>query len=247
LGNPAGGSRSMVGAGSVCRIAANKLVTQATPLAAEALEVEPSQIRFADGNFSAGDGEKSISLEGLARKLAGVHPHPMNVVGEAAVGSTFPNGCHIAEVEIDPDTGVTEIISYVAADDCGVVINHSIVEGQVHGGVTQGAGQVFGEHVVYDRASGQLLTGSFSDYYMPRAGLIREFRMNEHPVPSKVNVLGAKGVGESGCTASLPTLASAVMNALRPVGVPELDMPFTPDKIWHAIQVAKAKLKVKVH
>ena len=246
-GNPSGGSRSMVGAGSVCQIAAQKLVAQAIPLAAEALEVEPSQIKFADGIFSASDGEKSIRLDALARKLAGVNPHPMNVIGEGTIGSTYPNGCHIAEVEIDPETGVTQVVSYSAADDCGVVINHSIVEGQVHGGVMQGAGQVFGEHAVYDRGSGQLLTGSFSDYYMPRAGLIRDIRMDEHPVPSKANVLGAKGVGESGCTASLPALASAVMDALRPLGVPELDMPLTPNKVWHAIQASKAKQTMKAN
>jgi aerobic carbon-monoxide dehydrogenase large subunit len=247
LGNGSGGSRSMVGAGSVCQIASQKLIAQALPLAAEALEVEPSQIKFAHGVFNANEGGKSISLEALARRLAGTHPHPMNVLAESSVGSTYPNGCHIAEVEIDPETGVTQVASYFAADDCGVVINHSIVEGQVHGGVMQGAGQVFGEHAVYDRGSGQLLTGSFNDYYMPRAGLIPEIRMDEHPVPSTANVLGAKGVGESGCTASLPTLVSAVMDALRPLGVPELDMPLTPAKVWHAIQDAKAQQKVKAH
>ena len=239
-GNNTGGSRSLVGAGSVCRLAAQKLIEQARPLAAEELELEPSQLDYGEGAFRSRDGEKVISLEALARKLAGRTPHPLNVVAEAKVGSTFPNGCHIAEVEIDPETGVTEILSYVAVDDCGTVISHSLVEGQVHGGVTQGAGQVFGEHAVYDRRSGQLLTGSFSDYFMPRAGMIREIRLSEHAVPSKLNVLGAKGVCESGCTASLPTLANAVMDALRPLGVQDLDMPFTPNKVWHAIRAATA-------
>ena len=134
---------------------------------------------------------------------------------------------------------MTEIASYVAVDDSGAVINHQIVEGQVHGGVAQGAGQIFGEQVIYDRASGQLLTGSFMDYCMPRAGLLRNIQVGDHPLPSKLNALGAKGVGESGCTASLPALANAMTDALRPAGVGHLDMPYTPSKVWHAIQSAK--------
>ncbi len=163
----------------------------------------------------------------------------MNTLAEATVGSTWPNGCHIAEVEIDPDTGVTEIASYVAVDDSGVIINHHIVEGQVHGGVTQGAGQMFYEHVIYDRASGQLQTGSFMDYCMPRAGFLRNINVGDHPLPSKLNAIGAKGVGESGCTASLPAIANAMTDALRPAGVGHLDMPYTPSKVWHSIQAAR--------
>ncbi|MEK7835770.1 MAG: molybdopterin cofactor-binding domain-containing protein, partial [Pseudomonadota bacterium] len=218
-----------------------KLIEQARPLAAEELELEPSQLDYAAGAFRQRGGEKMIGLLDLARRHAGRNPHPLNLVAEGTVGSTFPNGCHIAEVEVDPETGVTEIVSYVAVDDCGNVINHSVVEGQIHGGVTQGAGQVFGEHAMYDQGSGQLLTGSFSDYFMPRAGFIRDIKINEHPVPSKLNVLGAKGVGESGCTASLPTLANATLDALRPLGIQHLDMPLTPGKLWHAMQAAKSE------
>ena len=241
VGNHTGGSRSMAGVGSVCKVAADKLIEQAKPLAAEELELEPSQVDYAGGAFKSRESEKSISFVQLAKKLAGRQPHPMNTVAEATVGSTWPNGCHIAEVELDPDTGVTEIASYVAVDDCGVVINHSIVEGQVHGGVTQGAGQMFQEEVVYDRGSGQLLTGSFMDYCMPRAGLVRDIDVGDHPLPSKLNAIGAKGVGESGCTASLPALANAMTDALRPAGVGHLDMPYTPSKVWHSIQAAKSK------
>jgi carbon-monoxide dehydrogenase large subunit len=241
MGNHTGGSRSLVGAGSVCKIAAQKLIEQARPLAAEELELEPSQLDYAKGAFHQRGGGKMIGLLELAQKHAGRTPHPLNLVAEGTVGSTFPNGCHIAEVEVDPETGVTEIVSYVAVDDGGNVINHSVVEGQVHGGVAQGAGQVFGEHAMYDQGSGQLLTGSFSDYFMPRAGFIRDIQLNDHPVPSKTNVLGAKGVGESGCTASLPTLANATLDALRPLGIQHLDMPLTPSKLWHAIQAAKSK------
>ena len=240
-GNHTGGSRSMAGAGSVCRLAADKLIEQAKPLAAEALELEPSQIDFGDGAFRQRGGDKVILLQELARKLAGRKPHPMNVMAEATVGSTWPNGCHVAEVEIDPDTGVSRVASYVAVDDSGVVINHAIVEGQVHGGVVQGVGQIFGEQVMYDRASGQLLTGSFMDYTMPRAGILHGMHVGDHPVPSKLNCLGAKGVGESGCTASLSALANAMTDALRPLGIAELEMPFTPSKVWHAIRNAQAK------
>ena len=241
VGNNTGGSRAMLSTGSVCKLAAQKLITQAQPLAAEALELEPSQLEYSDGVFRSRNGEKTMSMLDLARMHAGKNPHPLNLVAEGTFGPTWPNGCHIAEVEIDPETGNSKIVTYVAVDDCGRAINHFIVEGQVHGGVTQGAGQIFGEHIVYDRGSGQLLAGSFSDYCMPHAGLIRDIRLGEHLVPSKVNVLGAKGVGESGCTGSLPALANAMMNALRPLGVSDddIDMPFTSSKVWHAILAAK--------
>jgi len=238
-GNPSGGSRSLVSVGNASRIAALKLIEHATPLAALELDVEPSQVDYRGGVFRSGNRE--ISLTTLARKLSGPDPHPLNLVAEGVVKSTFPNGCHIAEVEIDPDTGLTDVVSYIAVDDCGNVINHAIVEGQIHGGVMQGAGQVLGEEVVYDRQTGQLLTGSFSDYFLPRAGLIRRFEVIENPLPSTANTLGAKGVGESGCTGSLPTLANAIMGALRPLGVPDLDTPFTPCKVWHALQAVRRR------
>ena len=162
----------------------------------------------------------------------------MTFKAEGNFGSTWPNGCHIAEVEVDPETGDTEVVSYCAVDDIGVVINHAVVEGQLHGGVVQGAGQVFGEQVVYDPKTGQSLTASFMDYYMPRAGLIPEIRGEEHPTPSKVSPLGVKGVGESGCTASIPVLVGAVLDAVRPLGIKSLDMPLTPARVWRAINGA---------
>ena len=240
-GNNTGGSRALVCIGSVCKLAAQKLITQAQPLAAEALELEPSQLEYGEGVFRSHDGEKTLGLLQLVHMYLGKNPHPLNLIAAGKFGVTFPNGCHVAEVEIDPETGVTKIVSYVAVDDCGRAINHFIVEGQVHGGVMQGAGQIFGEHAVYDRSSGQLLAGSFSDYCMPHAGLIRKFHVGVHQVPSTANVLGAKGAGESGCTASLPALANATMDALRPLGVEDLDMPFTPSKVWHAIQEVKRR------
>jgi carbon-monoxide dehydrogenase large subunit len=233
IGNHTGGSRSTVGAGSACKLAALKLIEQARSAAAERLEVEPSQVEYSEGVYQVRGAKKKIGLFELAAR------QPITVMAEGSFGSTFPNGCHITEVEIDPATGASRIVAYNAVDDCGNVINHMIVEGQVHGAVTQGAGQIFGEQVVYDRQSGQLLSGSFMDYCMPRAGLVPAIQVQDYPVPSINNTLGAKGVGESGCTASIPSLANAVVDALRPLGVGHLDMPMTPAKLWHAIQSAK--------
>jgi carbon-monoxide dehydrogenase large subunit len=235
IGNHTGGSRSMVGAGTVCHIAGEKLVLHGKALAAEEMGLEPSQVSYSHGEFKGPDGA-TMTLAELAKKRR------LAAKGEGTFGSTFPNGCHVAEVEIDPDTGVTRIASYATVDDCGVVVNHAIVEGQLHGAVAQGAGQVFGEHAIYDRESGQLLTATFSDYYMPRSGLLPDIRMAEHPTASRVNPLGIKGMGESGCTASLPALCNAVMDALRPLGINHLDMPLTPSKVWAAISSSRARV-----
>ena len=235
IGNHTGGSRSLVGQGSVCRLAALKLVEQSKSEAAHELGVEPSQVEYSHGEFHSKDSKKKVTLFDLAQK------QPLSALAEATVLSTFPNGCHVAEVEVDPDTGVTRIVAYSAVDDVGNVISHMVVEGQVQGAVMMGVGQVFGEKVTYDEGTGQLLTGSFMDYCMPRAGMLRDIAMADHPVPSKINSLGAKGVGESGCTASLPSLTGAVLDALKPLGVQHLDMPLTPSKVWHAIQSAKTK------
>ena len=232
-GNHTGGSRSAVGAGSVCYLAAQKLIEEGKALAALELKLEPSQINYANGEFRSAELPRAVKLADLAKSKT------LKIVAEGKFGSTYPNGCHIAEVEVDAETGVAEIVSYCAVDDCGAVINHAIVEGQLHGGVVQGAGQVFGEHIVYDRESGQPLAASFMDYCMPRAGLLRELRGEEHPTPSKISPLGVKGVGESGCTASLPVLVNAVIDALRPLGITQLDMPLTSSKLWHAMQAAQ--------
>ncbi len=229
IGNHTGGSRSMVGAGTVCHIAGEKLVQHATNLAAEALHVEPSQVKYSAGEFTGPESGMKITLAELAAA------REVKVKAEGTFGTTYPNGCHIAEVEIDPETGVTEIVRYLTVDDCGVVVNHTVVEGQMHGAVAQGAGQVFGEHAIYDKETGQLVTATFSDYYMPRAGLLPDIEMAEHATGSRVNPLGIKGMGESGCTASLPALVNAVLDAVRPLGIQHLDMPLTPAKVWAAI------------
>jgi carbon-monoxide dehydrogenase large subunit len=236
VGNHTGGSRSAVGAGSACHLAAKKVIEEGKALAALELNVEPSQVSYANGEFRTSDSPRAIKLGDLAKSK------PFSVTAEGTFGSTFPNGCHLTEIEIDPATGVTEIVSYITVDDCGRVLSHTIVEGQMHGGVMQGAGQVFGEQVVYDRDSGQLMTGSFADYYMPRAGsLVRGIEMEEHATISKISPLGIKGMGESGCTASIPALSNAVMDALRPLGVSPFDMPYTPSRVWSAIKSAQAR------
>ena len=242
IGNGTGGSRSLLGAGSAFKRLVPAIIEQARPHAAAALGVAPDAIAFERGRFlasGAGPGDAvGIDLLELARRLAGATRdgrHPLDSTADSVAGVTFPNGCHVAELEVDPQTGVTTLESYVAVDDLGTVVSPALVQGQVHGGVVQGAGQAFGEHAVYDEASGQLLTGSFTDYPMPRAGLLRRIVTDIHPVPTRLNELGAKGVGESGCSGSLPALGNAMMDALREDSGP-IDMPYTPARVWQAIR-----------
>ncbi len=242
IGSGTGGSRGALGTGSAFRVLGQKLIELARPHAAAKLKAAESDLRYSEGAFHAGD--RSIGFIELARALAGATPHPLDTVAEGTFGTTYPNGCHIAEVEIDPETGSASIARYTAVDDLGNVINPMLVEGQVHGGVMQGAGQVFGEHAVYDAATAQLLTGSFLDYVMPRAGWLRDIAVHDHPVPTPTNALGAKGVGESGCSGSLPALVNAAIDALRPLGIDHLDMPFTPYKLWEAIRRARSRRKI---
>ena len=238
VGNGTGGSRGVLGTGSAFHVLGEKLIERARPHAATILERPENELRYAEGAFHGGD--RSIGFPELAQRLAGPTPHPLDATASGTFGMSFPNGCHIAEVEIDPETGATEVVRYTAVDDLGNVINPVLVEGQVQGGVMQGAGQVFGEHARYDESTGQLLAGSFMDYVMPRAGWIPEMIVHDHPVPTPTNALGAKGVGESGCSGSLPALTNAVIDALRPLGITQLDMPFTPATIWTAIHRARA-------
>jgi len=154
--------------------------------------------------------------------------------------ATFPNGCHVCEVEVDPETGQVALDHYTVVDDVGTVINPLTLKGQVHGGLAQGIGQILMEQVAYDRQSGQLLSASFMDYAMPRADVMCDIDIHENPVPTKTNPLGAKGAGEAGCVGSLPAVMLAIMNALEPLGVRELDMPATSERVWHAIQSAHA-------
>jgi aerobic carbon-monoxide dehydrogenase large subunit len=235
VGNPTGGSRSLLGIGSVMLWAAQDVVRKGMALAAEDLEAAPQDIEFVEGTYRIKGTDRSIRIADLAKK----HPGALNVdLKDRKVGATFPNGCHICELEIDRETGEIEIARYVACDDAGTIINHQIVEGQMQGGITQGAGHILAEQAVYD-ASGQLLTGSFMDYPMPRALLVPNLTVLDHPVPTKTNPLGAKGVGEAGVTGSMPCVMNAVMDALRQAGVKHLDMPATPARVWRAIAEAQ--------
>ncbi len=235
-GNATGGSRSLLAVGSVLMLAGQEMVKKGLSLAAEQLEAAAADIECVNGSYRIKGTDRAISLRELARQRAG----ELDIAYANKFGATFPNGCHIAEVEIEPQTGEAEVASYVACDDAGNIINHQIVEGQVHGGVVQGAGQVFSELAVYDRESGQLLTGSFMDYAMPRAGLMPEPRLVEHAVPTALNPLGAKGVGEAGVTGSLPALMNAVVDALRSAGVAHFEMPASPLRVWQALQAGAA-------
>jgi len=237
VANPTGGSRTLHGLGSAMLLAAREIVQNGLDLAAEELETAKADLEFVSGEYRIKGTDRRIAITALAHK----HPGKLDLdfKERPKVGSTFPNGCHIAEVEIEPETGEVAIVSYLACDDAGTIINHQIVEGQMQGGITQGAGHIFSEQAVYD-AGGQLLTGSFMDYAMPRPGLVGGLRVTEHPVPTATNPLGAKGVGEAGVTGSMPCLMNAVMDALRQAGVKHFDMPASPQRVWQAIREAKA-------
>lgn len=220
VGNGTGGSRTLYGAGSAILCLAERLKKQVQALRAE-----------------LGQSPTVEDWPGWLAGLSAAQLERLHAIGEASSGSTFPNGCHVAEIEIDPATGSTGVVQYWAVDDLGKVISPDLVRGQVHGGVVQGWGQAFCEQVVYD-GQGQLLTGSLMDYAMPRLGDMPVIRNETIEVSTDLNALGAKGVGESGCTGSLPALSNAMMDALRPFGVPALDMPFTPARVWAALNPA---------
>jgi len=236
VANPTGGSRTLHGLGSAMHWAAQEVAKNGVNLAAEHLESAVQDIEFDAGTYRIKGTDRKVRIDELARKYPG--KLDLDFRERPKVPATFPNGCHVAEVEIDPETGVSEIVSYVACDDVGNIINHQIVEGQMQGGVTQGAGHIFLEQGVYD-ASGQLLTGSFMDYAMPRAGLVGGLTVTDYAVPTATNPLGAKGVGEGGVTGSMPALMNAVMDALRRAGVEHFDMPASPQRIWRALQEAR--------
>ena len=232
------GSRSMMSHGGALALAAREVIRKGTDLAAGELEVAPSDIEFERGRYRVKGTDLAVKLETLVRKYAGAAPHPLDAMGSLATPRSFPGGAHVAEVEVDPETGALAVLHYTAVDDCGRILNHVLLEGQLHGGIIQGMGQVTGEHCIYD-ATGQLLTGSFMDYTMPRAGIAPDIRLHDHSVPSPNNPLGVKGAGEAGTTGALPALALAVLDALHPLGVRHLDLPYTPARIWHAIRSAR--------
>ena len=246
-GNGTGGSRSITASGQAIVESSALVIEKGKKAASHVLEAAEGDIEFARGRFTIAGTDRGINIMDLAAKLrdeppGGDAPQSLDVDHTSApVQSTFPNGCHVAEVEVDPDTGVVQVVRYSGVNDFGTVVNPMIVAGQIHGGVAQGIGQALMECVTYDE-SGQPITGSFMDYALPRAGDIPFVETGDHPVPTKSNPLGTKGCGEAGCAGSLSTIVNAVMDALSDYNIAHIDMPLTPERVWRAIQDAKAKV-----
>jgi aerobic carbon-monoxide dehydrogenase large subunit len=242
------GSRSMHVGGNALKKAADAIIEKAKPMAAMMLEAAASDLEFKDGSFHIVGTDRSLPLPAVAQSLhRPMFLPPQFEVGLEASGtfaaepSNFPNGCHLCEVEIDPETGVVTLVRYAAVDDVGKVINALLCEGQIHGGVAQGVGQALMESITFD-ADGQLVTGSFQDYAMPRAADFPDLVSELTEVPAKTNPLGIKGAGEAGATGAPPAVIGAILDALRPFGITQIDMPATPHKIWQAIhKVSSAK------
>lgn len=240
LGNGTIGSRSTISQGSAYKVAADIVIDKAKRLAADELETSAGDLEFANGVFTVAGTDRTIAMTKVIELHCATIPHPLDTIAERGVSLSFPSGAHVAEVEVDQSTGAVDVVRYTAVDDMGTVINKTLADGQVVGGILQGAGQVFGEHCQYDPAGGQLLTGSFMDYFMPRARLIPQIDLFNIVVPSPTNPLGVKGVGEAGTIGAGPAIMNAVLNALRTVGVTHFDMPATPARVWSAMAEANA-------
>jgi len=247
IGGGTGGSRSATASSTAIIQAADKVIAQGKPIAALVLEASVDDIEFSHGRFVIAGTDHAIGIMQLAEKLHGGLKLPDGGTASLdatqvveGIPGTYPNGCHIAEVEIDPQTGATQVVKYSAVNDFGTVINPMLVEGQIQGGVVQGLGQALLEQAVYD-GDGQLVTGSFMDYAMPRAHDAPMIEVANHPVPTKSNPLGVKGCGEAGTSGGLPAVANAVIDALSEYGIKHLEMPMTPARIWAAIEHTKPK------
>ncbi len=237
-GGGTGGSKSIMASGAAIVEASDKVIDKGKLIAGVALEASAADIEFNAGRFTIVGTDRGIGIMELAGKLRSGMKLPEGIpdsldvshVHEAAP-SAYPNGTHVCEVEIDPDTGIVDVVKYTMVGDFGTVINPLLVEGQSHGGVVQGIGQAMFEHVVYSE-EGQPLTGSFTDYALPRADTVPYFAMGYHSVPAKTNVLGAKGCGEAGCAGALPSVMNAIVDAL---GGKHINMPATPERVWEAL------------
>ena len=237
-GSGAFGSRTGMIQSNVFKIATNEVVHKALPLASEMLEADTVDLEFREGSFTVKGTDRSIAMATIVERVRDRSPHPLDTVSELPIFRAFPSGAHVAEVEIDPETGAVEVLAYTAVDDIGTVLSPVLAAGQVRGGILQGAGQVFGECCIYDPDSGQLLTGSFMDYVMPHADLMCPIVIIDRPVPSPTNALGMKGVGESGTIGAAPALMNAIADALRGAGVNHFDMPATPMRVWAVLDAA---------
>jgi carbon-monoxide dehydrogenase large subunit len=249
FGEGTGGSRSATLGGSAVAAACCKVIDKARAIAAFALNVDAAQLRFADGVFSSPATNLTLTLKEVAR-LA-VHPARLPPGMEPGLVATavyraevenYPNGCHVCELEIDPDTGEVEILRYSVVDDVGTVLNPLLLHGQIVGGVVQGIGQILREDIRFD-SSGQLITASFMDYAMPRAGDVSAVAIKSNPVPTRTNPLGVKGAGEAGTVGAMPAVANALVDALSEFGVHHVEMPATPERIWRALRQARTRPK----
>ena len=239
------GSRSTVIGGTALWTAADKVIAKGRKIAAKLLEAAEADVMFAEGTFKVVGTDRAVALADVARAAfqpaqlpSGVEPGLYETGTFSPPGDTWPNGCHVCEVEVDRETGMVEVVRYAVVDDVGTVINPLTLKGQIHGGVAQGIGQALMEEVVYEPGSGQLLTASFMEYAVPRAMDVCDFAIESNPVPTNLNPLGAKGAGEAGTVGALPAAVNAVMDALAPLGVRELDMPASPARVWAAMQRA---------
>jgi carbon-monoxide dehydrogenase large subunit len=247
IGRGTYGSRSMHVGGNALKRAADAIIEKAKPMAAMMLEAAAGDIEFKDGAFRIVGTDRALPLTAVAQAFyrPAMLP-PQFDVGLEASGTfaaeppNYPNGCHVCEVEIDPETGLVTLARYAAVDDVGKVMNRLLCEGQIHGGVAQGVGQALMERIVFDE-SGQLVTGSFQDYAMPRADDFPELISELTEVPAKTNPLGVKGAGEAGATGAPPAVIGAVLDALKPLGIEHIEMPATPDRVWALIKKHEAK------
>jgi aerobic carbon-monoxide dehydrogenase large subunit len=245
IGEGTGGSRTATLGGSAVYLATEKIVTKAKAIAAHLLEAAEADINFADGVFHIAGTDRAVPLADVAaaawepRNLPdGMEPGLVGSAAYAAKEQNFPNGVHICELEIDPETGDVEILRYHVVDDVGTVMNPLLLEGQIRGGVAQGVGQIVMEDIHFDPASGQLVTGSFMDYAMPRADTLPDMLCETNAVPTKTNPLGVKGAGEAGAVGAMPAVGNALVDALAPLGIRDVPMPATPERLWRAIRAA---------
>ena len=247
IGGGTGGSRSATMGGSAVLAAAEKAAARARRIAAHLLEAAEDDIEPGEGGFRVAGTDRRAAWKDVARAAyrpdllpAGFEPGFEVAAGHVSKVENFPNGCHVCEVEIDPETGEVEIVGYAVVDDVGTVLNPLLLEGQIHGGVAQGPGQAVMERVVFDPATGQNLSGSFMDYAMPRASDFCAIDVATNPVPTATNPLGVKGAGEAGTVGALPAVTGAILDALAPLGVAEIAMPASPETVWRAVAGARA-------
>jgi carbon-monoxide dehydrogenase large subunit len=240
------GSRSMIVGGTSLKRASEKIIERGRKIAAHILEAGPGDIVFEHGSFKVTGTDRAVRIEDVAKTA--YRPNALPIGEEVGLWAqamvapdniTYPNGCHICEVEVDPETGKVDVVGYVVVDDVGTVVNPLLVKGQIHGGIAQGLGQALMETIEYDPGNGQMVTASYMDYGMPRAHDFPYLDVHSNPVPTATNPFGVKGVGEAGTVGAVPAVMSAVLDALRPLGVSQLQMPASPHNVWQAIQAAK--------